>query len=283
MSSSGVSSDTSVLTFNLSVSDKSVIHDTPNAFQIMPSTRNYLSDKIIESFIAHTDENPSKSDILIHVNYITRVFKDGSIDSDSFARDSLRQYVKLAKRVGTKNILVHGPASESEWRNIALGMKVIYDEIISAGCNIQIEMPAWTKDFPRDTITMYDYYNIILGYCEQFPKGSYYLVPDTAHLHANGFKTSIEFISFITHYSKYIEWIHLNGNMNVIGKTDKHCPIFSNASKLAEWDELSRELSKMGLKCVAEVTHEPATYAEWSKYANTYGFTLVSDNDGYSM
>lgn len=97
----------SILTFNLSVSgNKNNIKTISEPFQILPATQHILLDRYIEPY--PTSSNPQ---IILHMNYITRCFNPVAIMNDSPVRMSLRQYVKLANKLGTKNILIQMPAT----------------------------------------------------------------------------------------------------------------------------------------------------------------------------
>jgi len=133
---------TSILTFNCSVSDKNNLTTITDPYQIMPATQNMISDKTISNY----PTNYSNENLLLHMNYITRIFKSSAIEYNSRERYSLKQYVKLAKRLGTKDILIHMPCSRDELNNLGNGFKLIQDEIIKQGMNIHLEITAWNKD-----------------------------------------------------------------------------------------------------------------------------------------
>lgn len=274
----------SILTFNMSVSDRQMVHDTQDPFQIMPATQNILSDNAINSYI------PSKNpDILLHMNYITHPFSENSIENDSSVRQSLRQYVKLANKLGSKNILIHGPYTPKEWMNLAYGMKVIYDEIIKAGMIFHLEMPAWSSDFVRQMCNgdvktyMTTYFTRMLKYLSTFPKGSAYIVPDTAHMFANGCGAIEDFSYIMNKFRPYIRYIHLNGNVNPMFKSDKHCPLFVEGNRIQCWRELSQYCADLGVICVAEITKIGSTWENWKAYAEEFGFELVEFCPKYSI
>lgn len=286
----------SILSFNLSVTDKKNLSSITDPFQIMPATTNYLKDTSINNYL------PSNNDkIILHLNYITRIFGDISIENDSKVRGSLQQYCKLADKLGTKNILVHGPYTVKEYENLSHGMSIIYEELIQTNKVVHIEMPAFAKDLMskmnpeikdenKHIIRKEDpkkylikYYDSIIKFLVKFPKGSSKLVPDTAHMFANGCKNKEDFEFFFNKYNDWIEYIHLNGNYNYMYKTDIHCPIFSKENKIECWKDISEMCSKMNKICIVEDTKRGSTWDLWEKYANEYGFKLVKFNDSYAL
>lgn len=277
----------STLTFNMSVSDRKNINSVLDPYQIMPSTQNFLFDKSINTYL-----DGSNDGIILHMNYITHVFSSNSIENDSTVRQSLRQYVKLAQKLGTKNILIHGPYTNNEWQNLSFGMKVIYDEIIDKGMVLHLEIPSWSSDFIHKMnpnlnedpkVYLIEYFGEIFKYLSAFPKGSYYIVPDTAHMFANGCATFDDFAFILNKIKSNIKYIHLNGNVNYMFKSDKHCPMFMEDNKIKCWKELSKFCADMGVICIAEVTKVGSTWDEWTKYANEFGFNLVEFNEKYSI
>lgn len=268
----------------MSVSDKNNVASNKDAFQIMPATQNYLFDKSINSYPEGNNPN-----LVLHMNYITRIFSPDAIENDSSARRSLRQYVKLAKKLGTKDILIHAPYTSSEWASLPLGMKVMYDEIIKEGMKLHLEMPAWSSEFISKFTNgeetreyLLRYFTEIFKYFSSFPKGSYYIVPDTAHMFANGCELIEDYEFIFNKFKDFIKYIHLNGNVNYMFKSDKHCPMYNPDNKIKCWKELSMLCSEMNVICIAEVTKIYGTREGWEQYAKEFGFKLVPDNDKYS-
>lgn len=278
----------------MSVQNKENVASTNAPFQIMPATQNMLSDKTILSYpVGH---NPS---LLLHMNYITRIFSDKAIINDSTARFSLRQYVKLAKRLGTKNILIHLPYTATEWSNIEFGLQLIKDEIIDNDCIAHLEIPAWSKDLfalfdipiyknkekanPVDYIS--DYFDVVLEYCNEFPPDSYKLVPDTAHMWSNGCTTFEHFKQLLIKYSPYIEYVHLNGNINPPFKMDSHVPIFDDGTynKITCSKEIVELVAEMNVICVAEVTNYTLEWNQWKDCAKDYDLDIVEYNSMYAV
>ena len=112
----------SILSFNFSVTNKKELAKCKDPFQIMPATHNYIQNSHIQNYVGI--QNPN---ILIHMNYVTRMFSSNGLEKDSTIRYSLRQYAKLADKIGTKDILIHMPKSLQEWNNFILGYKIIHD------------------------------------------------------------------------------------------------------------------------------------------------------------
>ena len=134
--------DKSILTFNFSVANRKLLSEYHEPFQIMPATQNLVQDKDIEKYVDISNPN-----ILIHMNYITRMFSSKALEKGTMIRHSLRQYHKLADKIGTKDILIHMPQSLMEWNNFELGFRSIYEELIKdTDLVIHFEITAWSKD-----------------------------------------------------------------------------------------------------------------------------------------
>ena len=274
----------SILTFNMSVSDREAVATNTDPFQIMPATTNYLFDGSINKYIGCN--NPK---ILLHMNYITRVFGEESIANMSKVRSSLKQYRKLGEKLGTKNILIHAPYTVKEWENLKNGMQVIAEEIAHQGFVAHIEVPAWSKDMQEfmnqdlkqdPKIYLVTYIDEILKYESLFPNHSLKLVMDTAHLFANGCKSKEDFEFLFDKYRPWMEYVHLNGNKNAIFKTDAHVPIYNAESKLRCWQDVAK-LCSTGFICIAEVTKVGSTWKKWEDFATEFGYKLVKKNDEY--
>lgn len=275
-----MSSNSSILTFNMSVKDRKKVVENPDSFQIMPSTRNYLTDAIIKSY--PEGHNPR---ILIHMNYITKPFTDRAYELGSRERFSLEQYRRLADRLGTKNILIHLPESVSEYDLLFQGLEVIHD--VYPEHTVHLEIPAFSRNLlqyfkmSRENASrvLEEYLNFVI---QGMPEGqSFKIVFDTAHLFANGL-TPDEMISLIKKFREHVEYVHLNGNINGMFTSDSHVPIFYLASKLGDVSGLCRYLAGEGVVCVAEVTKMGSALTGWQEFANQFGFTL-STNDMYSI
>ena len=267
----------SILTFNYSVSDKKELAAATQPLQIMPATINYIKDADIDKY---TDIN--NPNILIHLNYITRMFSSHGLEKDSSVRYSLRQYGKLATKIGTKNILIHMPKTLQEWNNFVLGYKIIHDELISKGFKIHFEITAWSKDlhayFTKDKdrqLVISEYYERLLEVANTY-NDTVYIVIDTAHMFANGCSED-DIIATLQKYSNRIEYLHWNGNIRPMFSTDSHVPIFSSSS-LMTFDKISQYVASLGKICVCEITKDGEKYQKWVEYANKYGFDIVKEN-----
>lgn len=291
-----MSNKRSVLTFNMSTKNRANISSFKEPFQIMPATQNYISEKTLGSYVKGSNPN-----LVLHMNYITHVFSSKATTNDSSVRHSLRMYVKLAKVLGTKDILIHLPASVDEWNNLAFGLGVIKDEIIDNGCIVHLEIPSFSKDLlahfgagkdgdPKEYMSVY--LETILEYCSEFDVGTYMLVPDTAHLWANGCVTYEHFEHVIMGYRELIKYIHLNGNIVDPFKMDTHAPIFDTkynklACKSTDGCLLSSLVANMcgsmGVICIAEITKYGLSWDEWTKAASEHGFDIVEYNEMFTI
>ena len=269
----------SFLTFNVSVSNKKVIKDLEDQpFQIMASTRNYLTNQTIVSY--PKTQNPN---LLLHMNYITRVFNNNAIETNSKERFSLQQYAKLAERVGTKDILIHMPCNPIEVKNIAQGLSIINDELLSHGLTVHLEIAPWTQELitarkirARKDVVSYvsEFIDEVIKHMNKYKDEQFMIVFDTAHLYALGAEAKDQ-TQLFAKYRKWMKYCHLNGNVNSKLTSDSHAPIMSDKSKLKDWETLSSFISRLGLICVAEVTKYGKTWQEWEDYAKEFSFDLV--------
>lgn len=277
------------LTFNFSVSNKTLLAGYDHPFQIMPNTTNYINDSDIANYKNAGISNPN---ILIHMNYITRMFSTKSIENDSKTRWALRQYAKLADAIGTTNILIHMPKSSQEWHNFDAGFKVIYDELLSKGFSVHFEIVAWTKEFINVMqATKENCYALILNqYTSLFKladefkvSDQVFVVIDTAHAYADGCDAQT-IVKLINDYAAKMKYVHLNGNCRPQFTSDSHVPMFSPENKIIDCDIISETVAKMNeLICVCEITKEVSDESKWNEYAATFGFKLVPKNKAASM
>ena len=277
----------SVLTFNLSVTDKDNIASVSEPFQMMPATRTIMSDKQIEAY-----KNATNDKIILHMNYVTRVFKPEAIEVESKERYSLRQYVKLATKLGTKNILLHLPCSSSEMSNLGIGMKVMHDEIIRKNMILHLEIPSWTKEYIKELglnasnsegngmEAVIDYLTKVLKIIESFPKDSCFIVLDTAHMFANGCEAD-DMIRIVRKFRPFMRYLHLNGNVNYKFTSDSHVPMFSVKNKIKNFEGMCSAIASEGLICVAEVTKEGGEWKDWEDFAERFEFRLVKFNERF--
>ena len=278
----------SFLTFNASVSNKKVIKDLEDQpFQIMASTRNFLTTQTINNYPKTTNPN-----LLLHMNYITRPFNINAIESNSKERFSLRQYAKLAEQTGTKDILIHMPSNPEEVNNMFQGFSVINEELISKGLCVHLEIAPWSQELitmkkirgRQNEVEKYisEFVDEIIEHMKRFPPNSFMIVFDTAHLYALGAEAKQQ-INLFNKYRQFMKYAHLNGNVNNKLSSDSHAPIMSNKSKIKDWEELSVEIAKMGLICVAEITKFGKEWEEWVDYASEFGFDLVRFHEQLSI
>jgi hypothetical protein len=71
-----------MLTFNTSITDKKNLATIHNPIQIMPSTTHILTEKTLKEYEEAKINNP---DILIHINYICKIFSPSAVPENSVA------------------------------------------------------------------------------------------------------------------------------------------------------------------------------------------------------
>ena len=185
--------------------------------------------------------------------------------------EGIGRTVEFAEMIGTKNILFHLPSNESEYRYFKEGLEIVdlldYD--------IHFEIPRVDGISKREVLSM----------IKTVVKKGYKFVPDSAHLHANGF-TFEEVKNLLRKYEKSIEYIHLNGNASRVGEKDNHCPVFSRFNTIEWIYDFTELISKSGKTVVYEgntdadkykqicIPYEISTYEKWGDFAARYGFEI---------
>lgn len=275
----------SILSFNASASNKQQLSQIDYPIQIMPSTVNWLTNQAISSFSEMHNE-----DILIHLNYITKVYKKDVMENNSTARNALRQYVKLAKRLGTKNILIHLPDTPTEYNNFQFGAYVLKKELVD--CRIQFEIPAWKSNLRElmimesgsdDPVVYTTYYFESLAHIlTNIDCVNWDYVFDTAHLHSNGLNVD-QMIQLFDKYITRMKFVHFNGNEKPMYKTDKHIPMFNSNNKIKDWDKLSNYCSTISKFLIVENTKSHEKWEDWVSFADAHKFDLVAFNESLSI
>lgn len=270
----------SILTFNISVTNRKELSETNVPFQIMPTGNHggIIYPKTVESYIPMKNPN-----IIIHVSYMTRPFGNKSTHPDSKFPVMMKGYVDLGRRLGTKNILIHAPASAEEFSRSAIGIKLIYDHLIKHDMVLQLEIPAWTKDFietykirerkPIEYMSGYidGYIKLLSGLSKT---SNFKIVFDTAHLWSNGCEVD-DMIEIMEKYKEYIEFIHLNGNARAKYIQDAHAPLFSPQNVIPNWEKLAKFCAELNKICVIEQTAITASMSDYIRFADTFKYNLV--------
>ena len=282
-----------MISFNCSVSgDKTFLKEYNDSIQIMPSQKNYLSLKFINSFPEITEKRIA----CIHTSYITRIFSEKFFEKNSFQENNIKSYISLAKRIGFKYVLIHGPESFKEWRYIDSACKKLKniinfpDNILTnekkPEVDIIIEMPSFKSDFIEQLIkecnSIYDksntgkinyiyyYFDKIINYFD--------IVIDTAHLYANGCNVD-DMINIYETYKNNMKISHLNGNKNSQFHSDAHCPIFSPKNHIENINKLISYLSTTNLILITENTSDGVDYKTWEIFAKNNNLKIVNEHD----
>lgn len=262
----------------MSVADKSLLRRAvelnPDVkFQILPEKTRPCVDSSINSY----PKLPS-SNILIHASYITRIFNQEAYGFQSKQEFLIKGYIKLARRLGTKYILVHGPSNLAEFRNFSQGLQWLKSVNRTHDPKIFcIEIPAFSKDLHghghgKDSGKDSGRGEFITGYLDLIVSMGFQIVLDTAHLHSNGLNA--EAISeLLVKYSANYDWVHLNGNSRPSFTSDKHTSIISEDSKLLNPELILRTVSKLKKTCVCEIVYKNRSW--WESLAEDYRMELV--------
>ena len=275
-----------ILSFNVSTSDKENLKNIDGPFQIMPGGRATLSYKMIDQFPVMTNDR-----ILIHANYLTRPF---TFEPSFLTKTNLSNYAILAKKLGTKNILIHMPSNVKEYENYNIGLQLIIEKIIKEGClchlevnPISIELRKYLDMKSDDASNLrekyYEYIDWILAGIPIRYKDKFRIVIDTAHMFSNGFN-GLDMIAFIKKYLQYVDFIHFNGTKAIFANTkDLHIPMYLPMNKIENVDELVTYISQTGKILIAEDSTEKGTYVDWCKFCKKYGIKIVKENEMMSI
>lgn len=257
-----------MFSFNLSTSNKKL---SSQPCQIMPSQRKYMTNSIVETY-----KNINNKNILIHTSYVTKLFTNNALNSLSKIQYNLKNYILLAKKIGTNYILIHGPSSKEEYDNFSKGLQIIKQLFNNSNITPCIEIPSFTKTL-LEIITDYknfiiDYFDFVLQHikCE--------IVIDTAHLHANGLNGK-EIAELIQKYKDNYTFIHLNGNIKNKFISDVHCPIESSNDKLTYTSDIIKSIPEN--KYI--ISESPCgDWDYWVKLCKKYNLKLVDFNENYN-
>lgn len=259
----------SILTFDVSCSDKKYINNLEYPVQIMPMARGYVKDSILNLYTTHKPRN-----LLVHASYPILVFNTRAFESDNKIVSSIKTYFKFCDKIGASHFLVHGPKSVPEYKNFELGLKLLKDlyDDIKPNVKICVEMPSFTKEFIKTNNVDF---NFIAEYFEKIIEFGFEIVIDTAHLWSNGMNTE-QMVSLLQNFKDNYTWIHFNGNCKEQYTSDQHVAMFSADNKIDDFKTLSIESAKLGKICVCEVVNKHVK--TWQKFAEKAGFDLVDSS-----
>lgn len=262
----------SVLTFDVSCSDKLYINDLSYPVQIMPMARGYVKSTILNLYKEHTPRL-----MLVHASYPTLAFNIRAFEVDNPIVESLKVYLRYCDKIGASHFLIHGPRSSAELENLDLGLKLLSDLHSESNAKVKIcvEMPAFTKELMKTGPNGKLEFKFFEQYFNKIIEYGFEIVIDTAHLWSNGL-TAIEMIRLLKNYEENYTWIHFNGNCKPMYTSDKHTYMFAADNKITDNEKLSEECAKLGKICVCEIVYKNSK--EWKTFAEKYNFDLVPDS-----
>ena len=271
-----------MLSFNASTTDREALSKINEPYQILPGGRSSFQAKDVATFIE--SDNPN---VLIHASYITRPFKE---DISNVTRINLRNYVALAKRIGTRDILIHMPSNVLEYEEYAFGIDSIIEFIIKNDCVCHLETNPISKELQTylemnrsNAVSIYNNYtDALLDIIPERYADKFFICVDTAHLFANGFNTE-SMIKYIKKYKHMIKYIHFNGNMNAMFTKDKHVPMYRSDNRIDDVDALTKYCVKTKKILIAEDSTEKGSYDDWVKFCDEYKISIVKFNEVYSI
>lgn len=271
----------SLLTFHKSVINKNELLNYKSPFQILPSKQQFINNTIINSY----PQLDKETKILIHTSFTTQPFsnKQCFIITD-YASSNLYGYDKIADKLKTKYVLIHGPSNPEQYCNFIDGLKFIdknfNDKIIC------IEIPCFSKDMiklihneiKKDDYDFIDeYFNIIVSF-NDISKNKFQIVIDTAHLHSNGL-TGKQMFELLLKYKDNYDFIHFNGNSKNKYEHDKHIGIDNENDKIVDSCYLLENVVKLNKICILE---EPRVDYNYFKLISLeYHYEIVENNKYY--
>jgi endonuclease IV len=252
-------------TFNVS------IHDSlAQPCQIMPRRNQGLYD------ISSINIEPGNENVLIHTSYITHIWSNKAFEYHSNQWLNLKNYFKLAQKIGSKYVLVHGPQSKEEYDLMYEGLKWLHNNFDEYMTDIKlvIEIPAFTKSFHMNIIDKYDF---IDKYLQTLVDNGFDIVLDTAHLYANGLNCE-QMVQLIDKYKSNFNWIHLNGNSKTQFTSDKHVFVLDESNKFgSEVEVLLKKISELN-NCICVLETLDYKSVDTSLLDSEYGYkNLLSD------
>lgn len=259
-----------MISFTLSVSDRNFIRDSSEPYQIMPVQRGYLTTDLINTYYQSTEER----NILIHTSYMTRAFSQIFIVGfDNKISNLIKQYQKLAKRINTKYILVHGPSSKTEMENFEISLqklKQLFEN--EKDLILCIEIPSMTKAFLKEIEG--NYFNFFNNYVQKIVSYGFQIVFDTAHCFNNGL-TNEEIIELMNKYKNNYDWVHLNGNCRPRISSDKHVPMFDKTNKIEDYENFSKQIIELNKFNISETII--GSYDQWKTFSESVKGSLITE------
>lgn len=268
-----------MITFNASTSDRdALIIDEP--YQIMPGGRSACPQSVVDSM--PTMSNPN---VLLHASYVTKVFR---AEPTPVVRMNIRNYVKIAHKLGTRDILIHFPEGYADHRDFVHGVSLLLSEMDD--CLIHFEVAPLYQDIRKRFDMNKDngpevYLQLVATWLRQIPRDQFHrfrMVVDTAHLYCNGYSVDDQ-IKFIERFKPMIKYIHLNGCQTAQFTRDKHIPMYSPDNRIDDWDKLMRYIATIDKILIVEDSNTAGDYDEWKRFASRYGLKIVQNRSIYSI
>ena len=282
-----------MITFNLSVGDKNLPNDYP--YQITPNSRAHL---YANQLVAYKGNNP---DIVIHVGYLLIPFIEAAYEPNSVIERELKLYQELARKIGSKYILIHLPRSRVEYSNFIPGLQLIVNTITDPDITILLELVHYTKDLQKllyescksndYKATLTQYMSNILPVIKELNDPRIKFVIDTAHIFSNNCITFDDYLYTYKLLKEHIsDVIHLNGNIKGPFCSDEHIPFICKTPKNllyaqfgeSEYDLLIDHVFSHFRIVISENDFKKYNgefpYSKYLKYAETNHLPIIPDS-----
>jgi hypothetical protein len=259
-------SNNSSLSFTITTSNGTFQTLKDKTFQIMPTRTRIVNYKKFKPINEPTN-------ILLHTGYDVRPWSQEIFNPSSYQLSLIDSYITTSKILNVKEILIHGPDTPERIEYLISGLKLL--KSLNTKIPFVIEMPAFCQSMFNDQY-MNNKYEFIKSYFNTCVTEGFNIVPDTAHLYANGLTTK-EIIEILNIFKDDYTFIHLNGNSKPQYKHDKHTTLTPltgyETNKIESSEELLSHVAKLNKICISEQKCNNLKY--FTELANKYGFKLI--------
>jgi endonuclease IV len=213
------------------------------------------------------------TNILLHTGYDVRPWSQELFEPSSYQLKLINSYSELSDILNVRELLIHGPSNLASLKYFSCCLQLLH----SYNHKIVIEMPALNHDvIGLIHSSGRSEYEFVKSYLNTVIQHDMNIVPDTAHLYANGLNTD-QIIEILHMFKDHYTFIHLNGNSNEPFKPDRHTTLtklngFMN-NRIPDSERLLHEISKLNKICISEQKCNDIDY--YKRLSNEYGFKLI--------
>lgn len=256
----------SILSFTITTTNGTFQTLKNKTFQIMPTRTKLVNYKKFKKLNEQTN-------ILLHTGYDVRPWGQEIFSPSSYQLSLINSYITTSEILNVREILIHGPDTLERTEYFTCGLKLL--KSLNTSIPFVIEMPAFCQNMFNDKYFK-NKNDFIKSYFNTCVNEGFNIVPDTAHLYANGLSTD-EIIDILDIFKDNYTFIHLNGNSKPQYKHDKHTtltPLIGyESSKIETPEKLLSYISKLNKICISEQKCNNLKY--FNDLADKYNFKLI--------